>query len=325
MLTVFFAYSHRDEELRNELEIHLAMLKREKIIGTWHDRRIGAGKEIHGEIDKFLEEADIILLLVSPYFLASDYCYDIEMDRAMKRHTAGSARVIPVILHPCDWQKAPFGKLNAVPKDGRPISKFPNQHDASLEVVQTIRGVAEEMNAKKGAPPQMPEFTQQESHPDIKGSRGPNTSHPRSSNLRIKKQFSDQEKDRFLNETFEYIANFFESSLSELKERNPGTEVEFRRVDANHFRSKVYLDGDTVARCKIWMGGGGGFGDGIFYSQSDSSDSSFNESLSVDDDGYTLFLKPLGLASLPRDKTDKMTQNGASEFLWSLFIERLQR
>src|SRR5262249_6285750 len=119
MATLFFSYSHRDEDLRDELETHLAALKRQGVIETWHDRRIGAGQEVDNTISEHLEDADIILLLVSPYFIASDYCYDVEMARAMERHDAKLARVIPVILHPCDWHNLPFGKLLATPKDGK--------------------------------------------------------------------------------------------------------------------------------------------------------------------------------------------------------------
>ncbi len=104
--------------MRDQLEVQLSMLKRQGAIETWHDRRIGAGQEIDGAISGNLEEADIILLLVSPDFLASDYCYDREMIRAMERHHAGDAIVIPVILRACDWHPAPFGKLNATPPDG---------------------------------------------------------------------------------------------------------------------------------------------------------------------------------------------------------------
>src|SRR5204862_4845362 len=114
-------------------------LKRQGVIDMWHDWRIGAGKEVDREISEHLEEADIILLLVSPYFIASDYCYEVEMKRALERHEQGEARVIPVVLHPCAWQGTLFGKLMAVPTDGRPISKFPNQHDAFLEVTNAIR------------------------------------------------------------------------------------------------------------------------------------------------------------------------------------------
>lgn len=86
MSTLFFSYSHRDETLRDALEVHLSMLKCQGVITTWHDRRIGAGREFDQEISQHLEEADVILLLVSPDFLASDYCYEKEMARAMERH-----------------------------------------------------------------------------------------------------------------------------------------------------------------------------------------------------------------------------------------------
>lgn len=118
MPSVFFSYSHADEELRNQLEKQLAMLRRQGVIETWHDRRIGAGENIDQAIDAHINSDEIILLLVSPDFIASDYCYEIEMKRAMERHLAGEAIVIPVILRPCDWHHAPFGKLNASPRDG---------------------------------------------------------------------------------------------------------------------------------------------------------------------------------------------------------------
>ena len=138
MISLFFSYSHRDESLRNELETHLSVLKRQGVIQTWHDRRITAGSEVDSSISENLENARIILLLVSSYFLASDYCYDIEMSRAMEKHQEGSARVIPVILHPCDWQNAPFGALRATPTDGKLISMFANQ-DQRAHLRRNIR------------------------------------------------------------------------------------------------------------------------------------------------------------------------------------------
>lgn len=101
-IEVFFAYSHKDESLRDELETHLSILRRGGVISSWHDRRISAGREWVGEIDSHLNRADIILLLVSSDFIASDYCYKKEMARAIERHDRGEARVIPVILRECD-------------------------------------------------------------------------------------------------------------------------------------------------------------------------------------------------------------------------------
>lgn len=124
MASLFFSYSHSDERLRDQLEKQLSMLKRQEVIETWHDRRIGAGAEIDQSISEHVENDDVILLLVSPDFLASDYCYDKEMQRAMQRHDAGSAVVIPVILRACEWHGAPFGKLLATPTDGRPVTQW---------------------------------------------------------------------------------------------------------------------------------------------------------------------------------------------------------
>jgi YD repeat-containing protein len=148
VITVFFSYAHHDEALRNELEKHLAMLKRQGVIDTWHDRKIDAGQDVHEEISEYLGKADIILLLVSADFLASDYCYDIEMRRALERHQRGEARIIPIILRPCEWQRAPFGRLVAIPTDGKPITRFSNPDDAFLEVTQAIRKAAEKLHPR---------------------------------------------------------------------------------------------------------------------------------------------------------------------------------
>lgn len=141
-LLLFFSYSHADEKLRDELAKHLRILERQGIIETWHDRRIEAGECWESEILKHLQTADIILLLVSADFLASDYCWDIEMKNALERHGTGTAKVIPVILRPCSWQDAPFGKLQALPKDGKPVVDWPSWDHAFLEVASGIMEAA---------------------------------------------------------------------------------------------------------------------------------------------------------------------------------------
>ena len=138
-IEVFFSYSHKDEGLRKRLEEHLSVLRRQGVISGWHDRMIGAGQEWKGEIDRRLESAQIILLLISPSFLASDYCYDIEMKRAVERHERGEATVIPIILRPCDWQGAPFGKLQGLPKDVKPVTSWKQRDEAFKDVTEGIR------------------------------------------------------------------------------------------------------------------------------------------------------------------------------------------
>ncbi len=150
-LELFYSYSHKDEDLRDKLETHLSMLKRQKVISNWHDRGIVPGEEWGGEIDEHLRAADIVLLLVSADFLASDYCYDIELGLAMERHEAGEASVIPIILRPCDWTGAPFGKLQGLPKNARPVTTWPNSDEAFTDVAKGIRKAAEALLAQRRA------------------------------------------------------------------------------------------------------------------------------------------------------------------------------
>jgi hypothetical protein len=147
-LEVFISYSHADEELKDELYIHLANLTRQGKIKPWQDRAIEAGTEWDAEIKARLESARIILLLITPRFIASEYCFDQEMRRAMERHTEGTARVIPIIMKPSDWKDTPFSKLNALPKDGKPITKWDNQDEALLNVVQGIRQAVDSLSKK---------------------------------------------------------------------------------------------------------------------------------------------------------------------------------
>lgn len=144
---LFYSYSHKDEQLRGELEAHLSILKRQGVITDWNDRKISAGTEWKGEIDRHLNTARIILLLISSDFLASDYCYDIEMERAIARQESGEARVIPVILRPCDWSGGPFAKLAALPRHGKAVTSWPNQDQALEDIAVGIRTAVEEVRA----------------------------------------------------------------------------------------------------------------------------------------------------------------------------------
>jgi internalin A len=148
LVRLFYSYSHRDEALRNELETHLKILQREGLISMWYDRKIEAGDDWSKEIDENLERADIILLLVSADFIASDYCYEKEMTRALERGQEGKARVIPVIVRDVNWGKAPFAKLQALPKDGLAVTKWGDRDSAWRNVSEGIERVAEEIREK---------------------------------------------------------------------------------------------------------------------------------------------------------------------------------
>lgn len=317
MANVFFSYCHKDEELRDELEKHLSILKRQGFIETWHDRRIGAGSDLDQAISQNLEAADIILLLVSSDFLASDYCYDVEMQRAMDRHEAGDACVIPVILRACDWYDAPFGKLLATPTDGKPVMRFPTLDDAFVEVVAAIKQALKQMGSTQKMQVEQPVKTDNvQPVPEAVATA-------RSSNLRIKKEFTDREKDLFLDQSFNFMANFFENSLTELQARNPAIETDFSRIDARSFVASAYVNGKREARCSIWYGGESSyFGDIAFAF--DESRGGVNEALSIADDGYSLFLRSFGMQMTGGMKDKHLTQEGAAEFFWDIFIAQLQ-
>jgi|GEM_PF-4371095 len=138
-LRLFYSYSHKDESLRDELQNHLSTLKRLGTISEWHDRKIPAGSAWKGEIDENLTSADVVLLLVSSDFLASDYCFDVETKKALERHEAGDLLLIPVVLRPCDWKDTPIGQLQALPKNACPVTKWENRDEAFLDIVEGIK------------------------------------------------------------------------------------------------------------------------------------------------------------------------------------------
>lgn len=342
MPKLFFSYCHVDEALRDRLEVHLSLLKNQGLIETWHDRGITAGSNLNAAIDENLEGADVILLLVSADFLASWYCYSIEMKRALERHAEGTARVIPVILEPCDWHTAPFGKLLAVPKDGKAVTTWANQAEAWTDAVRQIRKAVEEVAKAKSPPKAAPGVGSEVASGWGIGSQGFSDSdsmrapaagpgqsifeRPRSSNLRLKKEFSDFDRDKFLHDTFEYMGKFFQASLEEVASRNTGIQVRFQPNGSDAFSAFIYRDGKAVSECSVWLGGLGGRSQAVSFSfNANSAKGSFNEMVTVDSDSQSMYFKPLGMQHFHAQQNAQLSEQGASEYFWGMFIERLQR
>lgn len=135
---VFLSYSHEDEKMKEQLDKHLIMLKRNEKIDSWNDRCLIAGQKLEKNIVGQLEGSDVIVLLVSTDFLASNYCYEKEMKIALEKDEKGEAIVIPVILRTCDWLNSPLKDLVAVPTDGKPINKWEDKDEAYYNVKQHI-------------------------------------------------------------------------------------------------------------------------------------------------------------------------------------------
>jgi tetratricopeptide (TPR) repeat protein len=148
-LELFYCYASEDEELRRELDDHLSILRRLNLIRTWHFGDIDPGAEWKPEIDRHLRAADLILLLVSSAFLASDYCYGREMMQALQRHEEGTARVVPIILRPVFYEGASFSRLQVLPTRAKPVTKWGNHDEAYKDIVEGLRRAIKELQASR--------------------------------------------------------------------------------------------------------------------------------------------------------------------------------
>jgi hypothetical protein len=286
MVKVFLSYAHRDEELKEQLGVHLGILKREGVIDLWQDRQIGAGRDVHAAIGDSLEAADIVLLLVSPDFLASDYCFEIEMKRALARHQSGAARVIPVILRLCDWHRSPIGHLRATPKDGMPVSKFPDRDEAFLQVSRDIRGAAEEIRkAWQGRPAAAPP-------PDLPG---------------LARLGSERDLLAFSRTSFNIIATIFEAEVDKLN-RSKRHQAELSKPDGDTLQAQ-YTDMRGERRtCTVWRTAQGE----ILYSPSLTSRAAT--------EGFSLHQDLLSGLPILRSRSGKeLLALFAAGHLWKLF------
>lgn len=319
MASVFFSYSHKDEALRDQLEAHLSLLRNQGLIDVWYDRRIVAGDALDNTIFRELETADIILLLISSDFLNSTYCFAREMSRAMERHNAGTARVIPVILRHCDWQNAPFGSLMAAPRDGKPVASWADQDEALADVAKQVRRAVESISPAAPRPPS-PAVGQ---GAPVQASTSVNAPLPRSSNLRLKKEFTEKDCDDFLRGTFEFVCRFFQGSIEAIEQRNAGITGSFDQIDSRRMAAVLYRNGKKLTECSIRLEGLGR-SNGIAFSHDASvARNSWNEMLNVQASDQSLYFKSMGMAwSGGADK--HLSQEGAAEFLWDLFIKQAQ-
>jgi hypothetical protein len=156
---LFFSYAADDGLLRDELVTQLANLRRQDRIRSFDQRMVGAGQERNAVLAARFEQAQVILLLISPDFMASDYCNDVEVKRAMERHERGEARVVPILVRPCDWVGAPFAKLRALPRSGKAVTSWDDRDEAWLDVVVGIRAAIEEVQwSQAKSPPSLAEM-----------------------------------------------------------------------------------------------------------------------------------------------------------------------
>lgn len=327
MTRIFISYSHKDEALRAELGTHLALLKREGAIDVWSDHRIPAGSELDASISDALESADIVLLLLSADFIASDYCFGIEMKRALERNERREAVVVPVLLRPCDFRTAPFGRLKAIPTDARPVVKWPSRDDAFVDIVHHLRELLERPAAQSRVHSHQPavvpsQMRSPEARPTVTGS-APSRPATRSSDLSLPREFTDQDRHDFVQSTYEYIRNYFEGSLAELATRNTGITSRLTPLSPRAFSAVVFRNGKRIGGCSIRLGSALHAGGISFSYDENAGENSSNEILSVESDEHAMHLKPL-MGWHGNRTNSKLSEEGAAEHLWSMFKSMLR-
>lgn len=142
---VFVSYARIDEPYRRRLDVHLAPLVRDGLIEVWSDQSVEVGADWQHDIEHELATADVVIFLVTPDFVASAYCFEKELPEAMRRHDEDGLRLLPVYVKSVDLTNLPIRRFQGLPTDLRPISAWPDQDEAWLQVSQGVRRTAEEI------------------------------------------------------------------------------------------------------------------------------------------------------------------------------------
>lgn len=307
-MKVFISYSHKDETALERLHTHLAVLRREGRIDEWFDREILAGREIDAEVAERLESSGLFLLLVSPDFLASDYCVEREMERALERHRSGDARVVPIIIEPCDWTSTPLRKLKALPHDGQPVSDWTNENNAYLDVVKELRRVLEAEG--------VPQITGQE---EARGQL--RTTRPRSRQYRVKRDFDGIDRSEFREAAFGVIRDYFERGISEI-DAIENLRGRFVSLSATSFSCTIVNRARqhgtahiTVHRRSENMS----LGDISYSFRENPPPNTANGMLTIEADEYELYLRSMLGFGLGQER---LTSEAAAEQLWEEFLQQ---
>ena len=307
-MKVFVSYSHKDEVVLKRLRTHLAMLRRDERIDEWFDREILAGGEIDTEIAERLESSELFLLLVSPDFLASDYCVEREMERALERHRSGDARVVPIIVEPCDWTSTALRDLKALPQGGKPISDWTNENNAFLDIVKELRRVLDAEEVPRQL--EQGEATVQAAHRQ-----------PGVRRYRVKRDFDEIDRGDFRDAAFGIIRDYFERAAAEI-DAIEDLRGRFTSLSAVSFTCTIVNKARENGTAHITVNGRReniGFGD-ISYSFTESAPpNTANGMFTVEADEYDLYLSPMmGF----RGQQERLTPEIAAEQLWEAFLEQ---
>lgn len=307
-VNAFISYSHADAAALERLHKHLAMLRRDSFIKAWTDHEILPGDSLDESIRSSLEGSGLFLALVSPDYLASNYCYDKEFQRALILMKASRLRIVPIIVEPCDWQNSPLGQLMALPKDGKPVSEWTNANTAYLDIVGGLRRIL-----TAPAPSSTTEVK--------KASR---EAVPR--RVRVKQDFDSIQKAEFADQAYEIIRGYFEASCKELTDVGESTlKAKFEIMDATAFTCTVVNRAKKSGEAHITIRNSkrrrGFFGDITFVYERHAPGNTSNGHVGVEADDYSLYLT-LDNFSSGRSREEKYSAEQVADRLWSDLVSR---
>lgn len=304
-MKVFISYSHQDEAHLKNIHTHLALLRREGKIDQWHDHKILAGDVIDDAVIKRLDESDIFLALVSPDFIASNYCYEKEMQFAMEKHSKGETRIIPVILEPCEWLSSPLKKFKAIPKDGKPVSEWTNKNTAYLDIISELRRVISDFDEKS------------EKQIEEKNSKSNNNKR-----YRVKKDYDDIDKSDFRTKSYEEIKKYFEESIHEINEIE-GVKGRMNIIDNMSFCCSIIntMRNQGASFMTIHSRGSAfaGMGDIIYSLNENAPPNQANGGFSIEEDEYDLFFTARIFMGF--DNKERLNAKRVAEIMWNTLLD----
>jgi len=305
-MKAFISYAHRDEAALDRLHVHLKPLLRQNLLKAWFDREILAGDVIDEEIRKELQSAHLFLLLITPDFIASDYCMEDEMKTALQRHKACEARVVPIIVEPCSWELIDELRcLKAIPKDGKPISQWQNPNEAYVDVVKELERI---ISKKEGFRPR--------SH---LSENKTSTVQSAVSRYHIQRNFTQIDHDEFRDRAFLVIKDHFQQKVDEINSID-GLRGRFVEKDDVSFGSTVincncqHGIAHITVHCRSRLGG-------ITVSfRENAPNTTVNQMLDVSSNAHEQFLVVSRGFSI--NDPGPMTPEKTAEYLWEQFIQQ---
>jgi len=305
-LSAFISYSHADEKYLDRLHKHMSLLQREGSVETWADHQIVPGAKLDKAVLDALRSSDLFIALVSPDYIASNYCYEKEFEEALRLSENGKLHIVPVIVEPCDWLSSPFRQFMALPKDGKPISEWTNANVAYLDVVSGIRRLV-----STGKADAVPVGT------------GPSAAVTSGRRIKIKQEFDSIQRGEFIDQAYEVIRDYFKSSCDELSGIDD-LKAKFHRMSDSSFTCTVVnrgIKGGREAHITVHNSKGSRhhFGDINYVFEAHADTNTSNGSIRVSADDYNMYLT-LGFGGLMGRSDSKYDAQQAAEALWSEFI-----